>query len=174
VNFRFLCTKILTCKILHGISCFTSHPREGLLRIFIALKNPPHRPGLNPRLLAPVASTQTTTPPRWQLMTVEVLRFRCRVDRVIMEILVCFMPGDAQLLQLRLQSKWSTPGSPRELCLLYTQNGEPLLHLSRHDASSDYVMDSETSLCEHSTFSSCSDAFRLVGPLPTITNNFTF
>jgi hypothetical protein len=32
----------LTCrKILgHGTSDFTSHPKEGVLRIFIALKNP--------------------------------------------------------------------------------------------------------------------------------------
>jgi hypothetical protein len=40
----------LTChKILrHGTSGFTFHPKEGVLRIFIALKNPLPRPGLNP------------------------------------------------------------------------------------------------------------------------------
>jgi hypothetical protein len=56
----------LTCrKILrNGTSGFTSHPKEGVLRIFIALKNPSTRPGLNPRPLGPVASTLTTTPPR--------------------------------------------------------------------------------------------------------------
>jgi hypothetical protein len=42
----------------------SSHPKEGVLRIFIALKNPWPRPGLDPRLLGPVASTLTTTPPR--------------------------------------------------------------------------------------------------------------
>jgi len=49
----------LTCrKILrHGTSGFTSHPKEGVLRIFIALKNPSPLPGLNPRPLGPVAST---------------------------------------------------------------------------------------------------------------------
>jgi hypothetical protein len=52
-------------KILwHGTSSFTSRPKEGVLRIFIALKNPSPRPGLNPRPLGPVTSTLTTTPPR--------------------------------------------------------------------------------------------------------------
>jgi hypothetical protein len=54
------CRKILR----HGISGFTSHPKEGVLRIFIALKNPSPRPDLNSRPLGPVASTLTTTPPR--------------------------------------------------------------------------------------------------------------
>jgi hypothetical protein len=56
----------LTCrKILwHGTSGFTSHPKEGVLRIFIALKNPLPWQGSNPRPLDPVASTLTTTPPR--------------------------------------------------------------------------------------------------------------
>jgi hypothetical protein len=54
------CTKILR----DGTSGFTSHPKDGVLRIFIALKNPWPRPGLNPRPLGPVASALTTTPPR--------------------------------------------------------------------------------------------------------------
>jgi hypothetical protein len=37
---------------------------EGVLRIFIALKNPSPWPGSNPRPLGPVASTLTTTPPK--------------------------------------------------------------------------------------------------------------
>jgi hypothetical protein len=41
-----------------------SFPNEGVLRIFIALKNPSPLLGLNPRPLGPVASTLTTTPPR--------------------------------------------------------------------------------------------------------------
>jgi hypothetical protein len=61
----------LTChKILrHGTSGFTSHPKEGVLRIFIAIKNPSRLPGLNTRPLGPVASTLTTTPhrQRWAL-----------------------------------------------------------------------------------------------------------
>jgi hypothetical protein len=48
----------------HGTSGFTSHPKDGVLWIFIALKNPSPRPVLNPRPLDPVASTLTTTPPR--------------------------------------------------------------------------------------------------------------
>jgi hypothetical protein len=56
----------LTCrKILrHGISGFTSSPKEGVLRIFIALKNPSPQSSLNPLPLGPVVSTLTTTPPR--------------------------------------------------------------------------------------------------------------
>jgi hypothetical protein len=50
-------------KVLrHGHSGFTSHPKEGVLRIFIALKNPSPWPGSNPRPFGPVASTLTTTP----------------------------------------------------------------------------------------------------------------
>jgi hypothetical protein len=60
VNGSFTCRKILR----HGTSGFTSHPKEGVLRIFIAHKNPSSRPGLNPRLLGAVASTLTTAPPR--------------------------------------------------------------------------------------------------------------
>jgi hypothetical protein len=50
-----------------GLSGSTSHPKEGVLRIFIALKNPSSWPGSNPRTLGLLASTLTTTPPR-QLM----------------------------------------------------------------------------------------------------------
>jgi hypothetical protein len=51
-------------KILRrGASGFTFLPKEGALRIFIALKNPSPRPGLNPRTLGPMASTLTITPP---------------------------------------------------------------------------------------------------------------
>jgi hypothetical protein len=48
----FTCRKILW----HGTG-FTSHPKEGVLRIFIALKNPSPLPGLNPRPSGPMAST---------------------------------------------------------------------------------------------------------------------
>jgi hypothetical protein len=37
---------------------------EGVLRIFIPLKNPSPWPGSNPQPLGPVADTLTTTPPR--------------------------------------------------------------------------------------------------------------
>jgi hypothetical protein len=48
----------------NDIDGFTSHPKEGVLRILIALKNPSPRPGLNTRTLGPMASTLTITPPR--------------------------------------------------------------------------------------------------------------
>jgi hypothetical protein len=57
----------LTChKILwHGTCGFTFHLKEGVLWIFITLKNPSPWPCLNPQTLGPVASTLTTTPLRW-------------------------------------------------------------------------------------------------------------
>jgi hypothetical protein len=56
----------LTCrKILrHGTSGFTSHLKEGVLRTFIALKNPSPWLGSNPKPLGPGASKLTITPPR--------------------------------------------------------------------------------------------------------------
>jgi hypothetical protein len=56
----FTCRKILG----HGTSGFTTYPKEGVLLIFIAVKNPSPRPSLNPRPFDPVASTLITTPPR--------------------------------------------------------------------------------------------------------------
>jgi hypothetical protein len=47
-----------------GPSRFTSL-EEGVLRIFITLKNPLPWPGSNPQPLGPVASTLTTAPPSW-------------------------------------------------------------------------------------------------------------
>jgi hypothetical protein len=62
-----------TCrKIWHSASGFTSHPKKGVLRIFIALKNPLPRPGLNLRPLRPVASTLTTTQPRRLHVALEI------------------------------------------------------------------------------------------------------
>jgi hypothetical protein len=55
----FTCRKILR----HETSGFTSHPKEGVLRIFIALKNPSPWRCSNPQPLGPVASTLITTPP---------------------------------------------------------------------------------------------------------------
>jgi hypothetical protein len=52
-------------KILrHGTSEFTSHPKEVVLRILIALNNPSPWPGSNLGPLGLVTSTLTTTPPR--------------------------------------------------------------------------------------------------------------
>jgi hypothetical protein len=62
IHRSFTCHKILQ----HGTSGFTSHLKEGVLRIFITLKNLSLLPGLNPRPLGPVASTLSTTPPRWR------------------------------------------------------------------------------------------------------------
>jgi hypothetical protein len=60
VNGSFTCRNVLR----HGTSGFSSHPKEDVLRIFIALKNPSPRPGLNPRPFCPGVSTLTTAPPR--------------------------------------------------------------------------------------------------------------
>jgi hypothetical protein len=61
VNGYLTCRKVL---LRHGASSFASLPKEGLLRIFITLKNPSPQPGLNPRPLGPVASALITTSPR--------------------------------------------------------------------------------------------------------------
>jgi hypothetical protein len=61
VNRSLTCRKILW----HGASSFTSYPNEGVLQIFITLKNPSPRLGMNPRPLGPEASTLTTVLPRW-------------------------------------------------------------------------------------------------------------
>jgi hypothetical protein len=47
-----------------GLSALLPIRQEGVLRIFIALKNPSPWPGSNTQPLGPVASTLTTTPPR--------------------------------------------------------------------------------------------------------------
>jgi hypothetical protein len=70
---KYLKGSLTRRKILrHGTSGFTSHPKECVLRIFIVLKNPSHRPGLNPRPLGSVASTLTATPPRRLTMLVHM------------------------------------------------------------------------------------------------------
>jgi hypothetical protein len=48
----------------HIAKTFISHPKEGVLRIFITLKIPSPRPGFNPRSLGQDATTLTSTPPR--------------------------------------------------------------------------------------------------------------
>jgi hypothetical protein len=44
-------------NLRHGTDGFTSHPKEGVLRIFSPLKIRQLRPGLNPRTWVPKAST---------------------------------------------------------------------------------------------------------------------
>jgi hypothetical protein len=54
------------CKLLwHGANSCTSTLKQGMLQIFIALKNRSPWLGLNPRTLGPMASTLTITPPWW-------------------------------------------------------------------------------------------------------------
>jgi hypothetical protein len=55
----------LALRVLrHGASGFTSPPKEGVLRIIIALKNQSLQPGFNLPTLRPMASTLTTRPPK--------------------------------------------------------------------------------------------------------------
>jgi hypothetical protein len=58
----------LTCHKIsrQGTSGFTSHPKEGMMWIFIAPKNPSPLPVLNPRPLGPVANILKTVAPRRQ------------------------------------------------------------------------------------------------------------
>jgi hypothetical protein len=60
INIWKTCRKILR----HGNFSFSFHPKEDVLRIFIALKSPSPRSGLNSRPLGPAASTLTTTQSR--------------------------------------------------------------------------------------------------------------
>jgi hypothetical protein len=70
-------------KILwHGADRFTSFPKKGVLRIFIALKIHRPRPGLNSRTLGPVVMTLSIIPPKTtpagvtrQLWSMELLEF---------------------------------------------------------------------------------------------------
>jgi hypothetical protein len=62
---KYLKGSLTCCKILwHRTSGFTSHPKEGVLRICIALKSASPWPGSNPLFLGPVVSTLTATPPK--------------------------------------------------------------------------------------------------------------
>jgi hypothetical protein len=56
----------LTCRknLQHGADGFTSPPKEGILWILIAIKNPSSWLGLNPQTLGQMASMLTITPPR--------------------------------------------------------------------------------------------------------------
>jgi hypothetical protein len=57
INGSLRCRKML----LLGAFGFTSHQKEGVLRIFISLKNPSPRPDLNPRPLGPVVAVSLLT-----------------------------------------------------------------------------------------------------------------
>jgi hypothetical protein len=63
----FTCHKILR----HGTSGFTTHPKEGVLRNFIALKNSSPRLGLNLRPFGTVSRTLTTKPRRRQYIVLK-------------------------------------------------------------------------------------------------------
>jgi hypothetical protein len=51
-------------NLRHGTHSFTSLPKEDVLRIFPPLKIRRFRPGLNPRIWVPEASTLTPRPPK--------------------------------------------------------------------------------------------------------------
>jgi hypothetical protein len=93
VNGSLRCRKILW----HGTSSFTSRPKEGVPQIFIALKNPSLRPGLNPRPLCPVANTLTTTPSSRLVSDIKMGSYWCHVAKLLNSFL---------LLQDRVQ--WRT------------------------------------------------------------------
>jgi hypothetical protein len=81
-----LASDFFTCRniLRNGASGFISHPKEDVLRIFVALKNPSPRPGLNPWPLGPVTSTLTTTPPRRKVLKQLVPFIRiCRSETLV-------------------------------------------------------------------------------------------
>jgi hypothetical protein len=62
-DFHGKCTDILhAAKLRHGTGGFTSPPKEGMLRIFVARKIRRLQPGLNPQTWVPEASMLTTRP----------------------------------------------------------------------------------------------------------------
>jgi hypothetical protein len=61
--FLFIFASGFTCLKFYSMGPPPS-PKDVVLRIFIALKNPLPRPGLNPEALSPVGSTLSTMPPR--------------------------------------------------------------------------------------------------------------
>jgi hypothetical protein len=61
--FHGKCTDLLhAAKLRHGTDGFTSPPKEGMLRIFLARKIRWFQPGLNPRTWVSEASMLTTRP----------------------------------------------------------------------------------------------------------------
>jgi hypothetical protein len=67
-------------SFLHAVKSYDIGPsallpirEEGVLRIFIALKNPSRWPGFEPAF-GPVASTLTTTPPRRHVSVIKVIK----------------------------------------------------------------------------------------------------
>jgi hypothetical protein len=68
INFTLRCISFILRRVLShtvksydmGPTALLPHPKEGVLRIFIALKNPTPSDGMNPRTLGPMASMLTT------------------------------------------------------------------------------------------------------------------
>jgi hypothetical protein len=56
----FACRKVLR----NGAVWFNSPPKEGVLLVYVSLKNPSSRPGLNTRTLDLVIRSLTATPPK--------------------------------------------------------------------------------------------------------------
>jgi hypothetical protein len=67
----------LTCRKLlrHGTSGFTSYPKEGELRIFIAVKNPSPLAGFEPAIFES-SGKHTTTPRRLFAMLIHRLLYK--------------------------------------------------------------------------------------------------
>jgi hypothetical protein len=81
----FTCHAILR----HGASGFTSLPKEGVLRISVALKNPLPRLGLNPQTFCPVESTLTITPSRRHEIPCYFAANEFNVSGVSVHLFVC-------------------------------------------------------------------------------------
>jgi hypothetical protein len=68
--------------LLHAVKSYDMGPsalipirEEGVLRIFLAFKNPSPWPRSNPQPLGPVASTLITRPPRRMVFTLQLIVF---------------------------------------------------------------------------------------------------
>jgi hypothetical protein len=67
-----------SANLRHGTDGFTSHPKEGISRIFSPLKIRRFRPGLNPRTWVPKASTLPLDH-RSRYMTIRGENYRTRI-----------------------------------------------------------------------------------------------
>jgi hypothetical protein len=86
--FVHTCKWFFTChKILrHGADSFTSPPKEGMLRIFMTLKNPAPWLGLNPWTSSPMESMLTIAPSWWLTIALLSVYWISQID------CFCFYP----------------------------------------------------------------------------------
>jgi hypothetical protein len=148
----------------HGTSGFTSHPKKGVLRIFIALKNPSSLPGLNPQPLCPVASTLTTTPPR-----------RPTIEMLVLHFIFVYVHVDVVRLCLRsAATNWPSVHPPHRLGRERNPGllGErPATNRPSHGTAEFYILRVPYSLYNFETFGSSMSVNQMENKIYKVNNN---